>query len=175
MARIQLVDDEPMILNSLKRALRVLEWEVDTYQDPVLALHALAEKPYEIIVCDHHMPDIEGVTYLQFAKQCQPHSIRILLSGLADHNALMQAINQAEIYRFISKPWDDDELLKTLADGLKVYEARAQDRKELTMLQLHQHRVEAEHMQIQVLKIRHGALYEVKRDEDGALILDAEE
>ncbi|BBP82919.1 hypothetical protein PHLH8_25610 [Pseudomonas sp. Pc102] len=175
MARIQLVDDDPLILRTLQRAMRDAGWELEPFDDPVLALHALAEKPYEVIVCDHHMPDIDGVTYLQFAKQCQPASIRILLSGMADHQALMQAINQAEIYRFIPKPWENEELLATVRGALTLYRTREHDRRELDLLQIHKHRGEAERMQIKVLKTRHGELYEVQRDEQGRIVLDGEE
>lgn len=175
MARIQLVDDEPMILTALKRALRDTEWEVEAFSDPVLALHGLTDKPYEVIICDHHMPEIDGVTYLQFAKQCQPGSIRILLSGLADHQALTQAINQAEIYRYIPKPWDNDELVAIINAALTLYRTREQERKDLDLFHLEKHRSDAERMQISMLKSRHGDLYEVRRDEHGFIILEGDD
>lgn len=128
-----------------------------------------------MIICDHHMPDIDGVTYLQFAKQCQPGSIRILLSGLADHQALAQAINQAEIYRYIPKPWDNDELIVIINEALKLYRVREQDRQDLDLFHIQKHRSDAERMQIRMLETRHGELYEVRRDEHGLIILDGDE
>lgn len=81
MIRIQLVDNEPNILSSLRRQLKPQGWQIDTFTRVEKALGALLEYEYAAIVSDYQMPTADGVTYLQFAKQKQPDAIRMVLSA----------------------------------------------------------------------------------------------
>jgi fused signal recognition particle receptor len=110
MIKIQLLDDEPHILSALQRVLRPHHWEVHAFSDGQQALQALTEHEYAVIVSDYKMPNLDGITYLQFAKQRQPNAMRMVLSAHGDRHSMMQAINRAEIYRFLSKPWEDYEI-----------------------------------------------------------------
>lgn len=69
MHNIQILDDDPAILAALKRVLRAENWQIHTFTDPQAALQALAENSYAVIMTDLHMPQLDGITYLQFAKQ----------------------------------------------------------------------------------------------------------
>src|SRR6202007_557071 len=129
--RILLVDDEPHILRALQRLLRNglkdtggARYEGESFPDPGVALggaregaFALArarECAFALAISDQRMPGMTGVEFLSQLRQVQPDCGRIILSGYADLNALVAAINEAEIARFISKPWADFDLLSAV-------------------------------------------------------------
>jgi DNA-binding NtrC family response regulator len=171
MSTIQLVDDDPAILSALKRVFHDEDWVVDTYTDPQEALRALATNSYAVIVSDLHMPQLDGVAYLQFTKQLQPHAIRLLLSGHGDRDSLTKAINHAGVYRFVSKPWDDYELLSALRAGVELYQLQAERRQLLDELQQQKNIIARQQNEWQRLQKKHPTLLEVLRDEDGSILL----
>jgi len=127
MHRVMLVDDEENVLRALVRVLRREELEVETYTSAHDALRRLQVIPFDVIVADYRMPEMDGVEFLARAKELQPYTMRLVLSGMADRDALEAAINRAEIYRFVSKPWDDDELRDILAAALHERRRRTED------------------------------------------------
>lgn len=127
MSRILIVDDEESILKSLRRLLsitpctaggRVYPLKVDTYSSPRAALEAAFGTPYDLVLSDYRMPEMDGVAFLKEFRDLQPTAARLILSGYADLNGLIAAINEAGILRFIAKPWNDYELVTTLAQAL---------------------------------------------------------
>lgn len=84
MIRLQVIDDEPAILKAIQRLLRQEDWQVDTFSNPQDALQALTGASYNLILCDLRMPQLDGITYLQFARQRQPGAMRLLFSGHGD-------------------------------------------------------------------------------------------
>lgn len=120
--RLLFVDDEENILRSLKRLFMDDEYEVFTATSGREAL-ALLEKQEDIavIISDQRMPEMEGVEFLEKSRQVSPQSIRILLTGYADANAAIAAINRAGLHRYLNKPWRDDELLQTVRAALQSY------------------------------------------------------
>ena len=112
--RILLVDDEPRVLRSLKAALRS-QYEITVANDGQEAREILeGEEFFEAIVSDERMPRLAGHELLTWAKIHCPKSARILMTGYSDFNALQNSINEAEIYRYLTKPWNIKELKKTL-------------------------------------------------------------
>lgn len=172
MINIQLVDDDPAILSALKRVVHDEGWTVDTYTDPQEALGALSINSYAVIVSDLHMPQLDGISYLQFSKQLQPHAIRLLLSGHGDRDSLTKAINHAGIYRFVSKPWDSYELLSALRAGVELYQLQSERRQLLDELQQQKNIIARHQNEWQQLHKKHPALLEVLRDEDGNILLE---
>lgn len=175
MITIQLLDDDPAILSALKRVFHDEDWTIETFTDPQEALRALSITAYTVIVSDLHMPQLDGVTYLQFAKQLQPHSVRLLLSGQGDRDSLTKAINHAGVYRFISKPWDDYELLSTLRAGIELYQLQAERRQLLDELQRQKNIITQQQNEWRQLQKKHPVLLEVLRDEDGNILLSEEQ
>ena len=114
--KILLVDDEGDILRSLRRLLRK-RFEITTTTLPEEALQHLAEKEYAIVLSDQRMPTMEGTALMARAREISPDTVRIILTGYADINAAMDAINQGHVYRFLQKPWDDADLLATLCQA----------------------------------------------------------
>lgn len=120
MYRILIVDDEDNIVNALKRCLRkITDWEVEAFTSGTEALRRAEAISFDLFVSDYRMPEMNGVEFLSAVKNIQPNAARIILSGYTDLEALVGAINEAEIFRFIHKPWNDYELILTIEQALK--------------------------------------------------------
>lgn len=116
-----LLDDEPEILNALKRLFRK-DFIVDIFTDGQDALEALMSKEYAIIISDMRMPQLDGAAFLGQAKQVAPDASRLLLTGYADMESTVRAINEGEIFSYVSKPWDNTELKVLVKNALARYE-----------------------------------------------------
>lgn len=117
-ARLLLVDDEENILRSLKRVLRKEPYELTTATSGDEAIQLMEERRFDLVISDARMPGMDGPALLATIKKRYPWCIRILLTGYADINSTISAINDGQIYRYISKPWDDDELRLVLRQAL---------------------------------------------------------
>lgn len=114
------VDDEPGILNSLRRLFRPLGYRILTAESGAAGLEVLAqEADVDLVVSDMRMPNMDGAQFLKEVRARRPEVVRLLLTGYADIASTIAAINQGEIYRYISKPWDDDEIVRTVKDSLE--------------------------------------------------------
>ena len=123
MTRILIIDDEVSILTALHRLLRrtpcvygdeVFALTVDCFVSPRQGLEKAACTAYDLALCDYRMPELNGVEWLKALRRLQPDTARLIMSGNADLAALIGAINEAGISRFIAKPWNDAELVATL-------------------------------------------------------------
>jgi DNA-binding NtrC family response regulator len=133
---ILLVDDEPEILFSLRGLLR-REFELHTANSGAEALGVLHAQPVHVIMTDQRMPEMTGVELLRRARGECPGAIRIVFTGYADIKAVVDGINQGEIYRYLTKPWDPDELLAVLRQACDHYEQMAERRRLLCDLREH--------------------------------------
>ena len=118
-ARVLFVDDEPRILLSLKALFRP-HYEVSGAIGGPAAIEILKNQPVDVVVSDQRMPLMTGVEVLRAARELQPQAIRMLLTGYSDLNAIIGSINEGEIFRFISKPWSNDDLRTTLAAAVQA-------------------------------------------------------
>lgn len=116
--RVLLVDDEENILRSLQRILRREPYEVVTAASGDTAIEVLENERVDLIISDARMPGMDGPTLLSTARRRWPWIVRILLTGYADMNSTIKAINDGQIYHYISKPWEDDELRTTIQQAL---------------------------------------------------------
>jgi diguanylate cyclase (GGDEF)-like protein/PAS domain S-box-containing protein len=105
-----LVDDEPNIINALKRLLRREGYRILTASSGNEALELLAVNQVHVILSDHRMPGMSGIEFLSRARDLYPHTRRIILSGYSDIGTLTDAINRGAVWKFISKPWEDEAL-----------------------------------------------------------------
>lgn len=119
MHRILLVDDEENVLNALRRNLAPLHCELEAFSQPRRALARAGEVAFDVVISDYRMPGMDGVTLVKELKKLQPDLIAIMLSGFADLRAIMDAINEAEVYRYLTKPWDADKLNTTISQALE--------------------------------------------------------
>ena len=117
MSRILLVDDEQNVLNALRREL-LNDYEIETFNSPFDALVRSKEVAFDLVISDYKMPLMNGIQFLKQFGDIQPDAARLILSGQADLDALISAINETHIYRFISKPWDKTELQSCILQAL---------------------------------------------------------
>lgn len=171
MIRIQLVDDEPNILSSLRRLLKPQGWQVDTFNRVEDALGGLLEHEYAVIVSDYQMPTADGVTYLQFAKQKQPHAIRLVLSAYGDRESMIKAINQAEVYRYLSKPWDDYEVVAAIKSAIDLYQLQKENQRLREENDAQRAMIKAREEELLRLESDNPGITRVRRDADGSVLL----
>jgi serine phosphatase RsbU (regulator of sigma subunit) len=119
-ATILIVDDEDMVLSSL-RGLFLLQtsYQVLEADDPRKALEELSRTRVDLVISDFLMPQMNGIEFLKEVKKIQPDAIRILLTGYADKENAIKAINDVGLYHYLEKPWDNDALLNIVRNGLK--------------------------------------------------------
>jgi CheY-like chemotaxis protein len=119
--RVLFVDDEPNILEALQRTLRK-QVDLHTATGGAEGLVKLKESgPFALVVSDMRMPVMNGAQFLAKAREQAPDTVRMILSGQADLQATIAAVNEGHIYRFLSKPCPPDQLLAAVADGLRQY------------------------------------------------------
>lgn len=104
------VDDEPAILNSLRRVFMDDPWETLCAPSGEKGLALVAEREIDVVLADFRMPGMDGVEFLKRVKAIRPDCLRVVLSGYADITLIIEALNEGQIYRFLSKPWNADEL-----------------------------------------------------------------
>jgi len=127
------VDDEKNILNSLRRLFYREHYKIIVTTKPEEALGLIESHPVSLVISDHRMPEMEGTKLLSLIREAKPDIVRIMLTGYADMGAAVEAINTAQVYRFISKPWNDEDLKLTVREALRQYDLIALNR-ELTEL-----------------------------------------
>ena len=133
---ILLVDDEPEILFSLRAMLRT-EFELHTAEGGAEALEVLRGRPVHVIMSDQRMPRMTGVEMLTRAREVCPEAVRIIFTGYADLKAVVDGVNRAEIYRYLTKPWDPDDLVTVLRQACEHYERQAERRRLLADVREH--------------------------------------
>jgi response regulator RpfG family c-di-GMP phosphodiesterase len=118
-AKILFVDDEPRIVNLLKIMFRA-DYEVFTATSGAEALQILASNRIQLIVSDQRMPEMLGIELLMKAREQSPNTVRILLTGYSDLAAIVGSVNDGEVFRFINKPWDQEEIKRIIADAVNI-------------------------------------------------------
>ncbi len=118
---ILLVDDEVMVLKALRRVLANSEWVVLAVESGAQALEIMARQPIALVISDQRMPEMTGLELLYEVKRLYPETVRIVLTGYAEMDVVVKAINQGEVYRFFTKPWDNAELIETIQDVMKSW------------------------------------------------------
>ena len=115
-----LVDDEPNILSSISRLLRLEGYTILTANSPAEAFEKLAKHPAQVVISDQRMPDMSGTEFLSRVRQLYPNTIRMVLTGYTDLDAVTGAINRGAIYKFLTKPWDDDLLRDQIREAFRL-------------------------------------------------------
>ena len=104
------VDDEPNILSSLRRLFRPRGYRVLVADSGAAGLAILEQESVDLVISDMRMPEMDGAQFLEHVRARWPDTIRLLLTGYSDINSILAAINRGEIYRYITKPWDDNDI-----------------------------------------------------------------
>ncbi len=119
--RILFVDDEENVLRSLKRLFMAEGYDVYTASSGLNGLAVIKEIEVPVIVADQRMPGMTGAEFLEISRELSPDAVRIILTGYADVEAAIDAINRGGAYRYISKPWNDSDLLLVIKDAFDKY------------------------------------------------------
>ena len=122
MDKILFVDDEPLVLQGYQRQLRKT-YHVDIAEGGAAGLEILqSQGPFALVVSDYRMPGMDGVQFLRKVKDAAPDTVRMMLSGQADFAALIEAVNEGSIFRFLNKPCSSEILTNALQDGVRQYQ-----------------------------------------------------
>lgn len=127
--RVLLVDDEENILASLRRLLRREPYELFSADSGENALRVMESDPVHLIVTDYRMPGMTGTELLQEVQQRWPDTVRIVLSGYSEIKAIISAINEGAIYKFITKPWNDEEIKLNIRRALEQHMLEAENKR----------------------------------------------
>ena len=127
--QIMIVDDETNILSAMSRALDSLpSTDIEIFEKPADALKRARTTIFDVFLVDYQMPGMNGVELLSQIKMLQPDSVRMIVSGKSDKSSLIEAINHAEIYRFIEKPWNNRNLIHEIEKAL-IYRKALQEKR----------------------------------------------
>ncbi len=119
-ATILIVDDEEMVTSSLRSFLQLeTPYRIQTFTSPVEALRWLDGEPIDVVIADFMMPRMDGITFLKEVREKRPEATRILLTGYADKENAIRAINEAGLYYYLEKPWDNDQLQVIIRNGVE--------------------------------------------------------
>lgn len=181
MYRIMLVDDEQNILNALRRLFASSgfnetgdeKYQVETFVSPWLALQRAGDGvKFDLVISDYRMPEMDGVVFLKAFRQIQPHAERLILSGYADLEALVGAINEAQIFRFIAKPWHDYELKSAVAQALAHRDLLRDNQRLADQVRLQRGTISKQEMALRRLEEESPGITKVHWGEDGSVIFD---
>ncbi len=125
--QILCVDDDEIVLRSLSRLLKSQQYSVITSTDPLSALEQVKQHDFAVIISDMRMPQMDGAEFFSQTKSLAPDSQRILVTGFADIDTTLDAINKGQIHGFIQKPWQNNLLLSTISDSIEKYQLKKQN------------------------------------------------
>jgi two-component system, NtrC family, sensor kinase len=130
-----IVDDEPNVISSLKRLFIDTEYNILTAESGEQGLAIMESRTVDLVISDYRMPGMTGVEFLGQVRDRYPETIRIVLSGYADVAAVVEAINNGGVCRFIAKPWNDQELLTFVMQSFDQYHLKKENARLYTELQ----------------------------------------
>lgn len=158
--KILCVDDERNVLRALERIFLDDDYEIVLAGSGDEGLKIMDESgPFQVVISDYRMPVMNGVEFLKGVYDRWPQTVRIVLSGYADASAIVAAINEGHIYRFIPKPWNDDELRVTIQNCLERYFLQKKNHELLDQLAVANHALEEKvQLRTEQLELRNRAL-----------------
>jgi DNA-binding NtrC family response regulator len=121
MRRILILDDEPAVLSALRRVLRAAlaqdDVVIEVFDEPEAAVLRAGEQDFDVVISDYRMPGLNGADVLQLVKGLQPDAIRIVVSATTEILDIADAVNRAEVFRYLAKPWQQEEIVATVREA----------------------------------------------------------
>jgi two-component system, probable response regulator PhcQ len=161
---VLIVDDEPNVIASLKRELADEPYEIYSAGGGAEGLDILKQGRVKVVISDEKMPLMSGVEFLACVKEYYPETVRIMLTGYASLDAAMKAVNEGEIYRFFSKPWNEIELKLSVRAALEKYNLEAENKRLLKI-------VKRQAINLKLIENKYPSITKLEKDEEGNLIL----
>jgi DNA-binding NtrC family response regulator len=161
---ILLVDDEPWVLSALMRTLRSEHYEVTGELNAEMALERMKRNKFKVVISDEKMAKMQGAEFLARIRVLYPGTVRVLLTGHATLKTTMRAVNEGGIFRFLTKPWEDESLKQVLREAVTKHDAEAKFWQMFNLLQHREHDLDS-------LEAAFPGISSLKRDNNGALIL----
>ena len=158
--KVLIVDDQPVVLGVLKEILSRSPYTVTTANSGAEALQIMKQDRIDVVISDERMPGMPGSEFLTIVRKQYPDTVRIILTGHASVESAIRAINQAEIYRLLTKPVDSQDLHAAVRDAL-AHKAKGRSAEQRFSL-------------LERLEAQAPGITTVHRDDDGAVIIDPE-
>ena len=165
--KVLIVDDEPNVVKALKRALRREPYEILSANSGHEALDVLGRESVDVVISDENMPGMTGSELLAVVYEKYPDTIRIILTGYASLELAMRAINEGQIYRFFTKPWNDADLAVTIRQALQQKDLIVESGRLLKAAR-------RQSAILQELEKKHPGLTTVQTDADGTVLIEDE-
>lgn len=177
MYRLMLVDDEENILRALRRTLTANDggaypFNVEIFSSPEAALKRADEVKFDLVLSDYRMPGMDGVQFLRQFREKQPDAARLVLSGYADVEWVIGAINEAQIFQFIPKPWHDAELRVTLTQALAYHALIAENRLLADRVRKQEGKLTRQELELRRLEEAHPGITKVNWGPNGEVMLE---
>lgn len=180
MYRIMLVDDEINVLSALRRVISAIPIEdldnepaeIETYTSAEKALQRIEVVPVDLVISDYRMPEMNGIEFLLQAVERRPDVARIILSGYADLEGLMGAINKVQISRFINKPWHEFELQSAVIQALTTRALVQENLRLANLVRKQQANISMQEAELLRLESESPGITRIRRSADGGVIID---
>ena len=175
MRRILLVDDEINVLNALVREMRqhlhIEDLRIETYTDPFDALTRCAECTFDVVISDFRMPQMTGVEFLHAVMQVAPDTVRMILSASTEFSTVTSAINEAQVFRFIPKPWQIGDLQENVRLALVQRDMLRSERRMADQQRVLNGTMSVAERDARLLEDQEPGLSRVQRDKNGDIML----
>jgi len=172
-AKILLVDDESNVLKAISRLLR--DYDVTALTRPEDALLLARETRFDLVISDFKMPGMNGVEFLIHFMEIQPDSIRMILTGYADLESAQTAINEAGVYRFINKPWNNIEIINAVKSGLEHQRILLENTELANQVRAQQKLLDEKNNLLKQLEQEEPGITHVDWAEDGSIIINEDD
>lgn len=159
-----IVDDEPSVISALKRIFIDEPVKIYSAHSAVEGLEILKTCPVKVVISDEKMPGMTGSEFLSVVRRDFPNIVRIMLTGHASLEAAMKAINEGEIYRFFTKPWNGLDLRFAVRSAIEKYDLEEENRRLLEI-------VKKQAVDMKLLERQFPGITEIKRDQNGRVVL----
>jgi two-component system probable response regulator PhcQ len=179
MYQILILDDEQPIINAMARliaripaAIMNFPPTVHSFTDPEQAIASVRTQVYDLVISDFRMPQMDGLSFLREVVALQPDVARIIISGHADLPVVLSAVNALQIFRFVSKPWNDAELQQSIAQALHLRSLQQENQRLADVVRAQRTTLSRQQATLQQLERESPGITHVQRDADGAIVLD---
>lgn len=179
MRKILLVDDEIRVLHALQRAIRQglppmlpqHELQLEMFVNPFDALTRCGECHFDMVISDFRMPEMSGVEFLHALKLAAPDTVRVMLSASTEYGTVLCAVNEAEVFRYLAKPWHPVELEACIVAALQQHDRIREERGLANLQRLQSGVLSAQEFEARQLESQCPGITRVTRADDGAIIL----